>query len=859
MDFRPSLEQRFWANDPIEELLYAWSDRVDQTIGTLFDCHLGQSNGVALYAVGGYGRRELHPGSDIDLLLVAEKPQRHQSAIETFLQSVFNLNLEVGHAVRDLKSCRVESKRDITVMTAMLERRFLCGETEMVGRLDKVMSSSRLWPTKDFFHAKHAEQVQRHRHYDNTEYNLEPNVKTSPGGLRDIHTALWICHRHFGTTQPAELVKLGVLTKLEAQWLLEGRRFIWWVRFGLHLIAQRKEDQLQFGFQRELSQRLGYVDTDGKLGVERFMHDYYRHVLALTEVNDILLQHFQETILVKRRKKPEKINDRFQVVNGYMEIIDPKLFSHTPSALIELFVVMANRKDIGGVRVNTIRAVRDNLEQINDEFRKKPEHAALFLDLLKAPFTIVSQLTRMRRYGVLGRYLPEFGRIVGQMQHDLFHIYTVDAHTMAVIRNMRRFRYRASEQAFPVAYHCVHTVPKIELLYIAGLYHDIGKGRGGDHSVLGAQDAIMFCIRHGLNQADTDLVSWLVKKHLYMSSVSQRQDIYDPDVVHNFAAEVKSEMRLDYLYALTVADINATNPTLWNSWRATLLRQLYAETRRVLRRGLESSADKATTIAACQERALERILSNDARLSDSQIVSLWATMGDDFFLRNTPPQVANISRQILLHASPTPFVAVYDTFGDLPGEGASQIYIYSEDQPKLFAKTVVTLSGFNLSVVDASVHTDTGGMCFDTYTVLTEQGLPLPTDQDLRDQIAEKLRRTLVQTEQALKVPKRRLPRRLRELPHPTVVTFQPTSDGSASLLTIIASDRRGLLATLAGIFLELDLHLQSAKIATLGERVEDTFVVTDAQGRPIGIGEASYTLQETIRQHIDVAVHQNK
>lgn len=856
------MARRFWADEPIEELIAELSDGMDQTILELYADHLGERDDVALFAVGGYGRRELHPGSDIDLLLVANRPAKLKPQIEGFLRAVFDLNLEIGYAVRDLKSCRNECKQDITVMTAMLERRFLGGDERMVAKLDKVMDHPRLWPTEQFFRAKYDEQIHRHRDYDNIEYNLEPNVKTSPGGLRDIHTALWICKRHFNTTDPGALIDLGVLTAQEAMWLVEGRRFIWWVRFGLHVLAERKEDQLQFAHQRELAQRLGFVDTNGQRGVERFMHVYYRHVLALTEVNDILLQHFQENVLRKKNSAPISINERFQIVNGYMEITDPELFRRTPSALMELFVVMARRKDISGVRVNTIRAVRDSLDLIDEDFRNEPAHAQLFLDLLKAPYTIVSQLTRMRRYGVLARYLPEFGRVIGQMQHDLFHIYTVDAHTMAVIGNMRRFRYRASREEFPVAYHCVHAIPKVELLYIAGLYHDIGKGRGGDHSVLGAEDALQFCQRHKLNAADTELVCWLVKKHLYMSSVAQRQDIYDPDVVQKFAQEMKSEMRLDYLYALTVADINATNPTLWNSWRATLLRQLYTETRRALRHGIETLADKVTSVEACRESAQERLLSNSSTFNESQIQALWSSLGEDFFLRHSAPQVARLTSDILTHRDgkegERPFVAVHDTFGDLPGEGASKVYIYVADQPQLFAKTVHTLASFDLSVVDAIVHTDVSGMCFDTYTVLTDEGLALPADSKLRSAIAGKLSKVIADPNPALKPAQRRLPRRLRELAHPTEVTISNNPQGPGSSLTIIANDRPGLLATIAGIFVDLELQLLSAKIATLGERVEDTFVVTDAAGNAIAAGEASYTLQETIRQHIDVAVHQS-
>ncbi len=852
-ELHAELAGAYWENQPIEQLMAQFSAGYDKVIRELFDQHLGGAQKVTLFAVGGYGRQELHPGSDIDLLVVAGKAKKHKREIELFVQSVFDLNVEVGHAVRDIKACREEAKNDITVATALFERRFLAGDESQVAPLAEALGTRKLWPPDKFFRAKYNEQLQRHKQYHNVEYNLEPNIKTSPGGLRDIHTALWICQRRFDTTRPQQLIDLGVLSPTEANWLVEGKRFICWVRFGLHIIAGRKEDRLQFTYQRELAQRLGFVDTDAQSGVERFMHHYYRHVLALMEVNDILIQHFTEVVTGPRRAKLEPINERFQITNSYIEARHESVFKETPSALLEMFVIMAQRNDIAGVRAATIRLVRESLYLIDDEYRNNPEHTKLFLALLKAPYTLVSQLTRMRRYGILGRYIPEFGQVIGQMQHDMFHIYTVDAHTMQVIRNMRVFRYRSAQANFPVAYHCVHTIPKLELLYIAGLYHDIGKGRGGDHSELGAVDAAQFCRRHGLNDADTELVCWLVEQHLFMSSVAQRQDIYDPDVVAEFATHVKSEMRLDYLYALTVADINATNPTLWNSWRATLLRQLYTETRKVLRRGLESAADRDATLRAYQEQALDRLASSDDDFDEQQYRNLWENMGEDFLLRHTAAQIAAISKELLQHnLNSGPYVAIRDTHGDLSGEGATQIFIYTNDKRHLFAATVVELSKFNLDVVDATVATRDSGICFDTYTILDNEGRPLPRDPHLRGRILERLREVLGETISSVQRPKRRLPRQLRELPRSTEVTIAPTADGAASVLTILASDRPGLLATIGMMLAEMGLQLQSAKITTLGERVEDTFMVQTEDGQAIAGGEPTYVLENTMRQYLN-------
>ena len=814
---------------------------------------------MALFAVGGYGRREQFPQSDVDLLIVARRPAAWRDEVRSFLHLLYDLNLDIGHSVRRLADCKTEANKDITVATAMYERRLLAGSTKLSARLDRILASNRLWPSEKFFRAKRDEQLTRHQQYDNVEYGLEPNLKTSPGGLRDLQTAMWVFQRHFGTDDPKDLERLGALTAQERVALVDGRRFLWWVRYGLHLLAGRKEDRLQFEFQRALAERLGFADTDARLGVERFMSLYYQHVLALREVNDIVLQYFDESIL-RSREKPviEPINERFRIRNNYVEICHDQVLERHPSALLEIFVIMANRRDISGVRAGTIRAIRDHLHLIDEQFRLDPENTKLFMDLLKAPYTLVSQLTRMRRYGILGRYLPEFGQIIGQMQHDLFHIYTVDAHTMMVIRNMRRFHYRSSEEHFPVACHCVRNLPKVELLYIAGLYHDMGKGRGGDHSELGAVDAVAFCKRHGLTEDDTQLVDWLVRQHLLMSSVAQRKDIYDPDVILEFATEVKSERRLDYLYALTVADINATNPTLWNNWRASLLRQLYGETRKALRRGLESPLDKYATIRACQESAMEKLLARE--LNREEIEAVWAHTGEDFFLRHTPRQVAELTLAIARHdAEDSPLIELLDRRGQVSEEGATEICIHTRDREGLFATTVSALSQLGLSVHDANIHTSPSGWCLNSFIVLdADTGKPPGRRQSERTKLAERLAELLAPDASPAPM-QRRLTRQLKQLPIATEVTLRPVADSEDFELTVIASDRPGLLASIGHLFAELGINLSGARIATLGERVEDVFIIDLGKGADdMPRQERIYLLENTIRQRLDSEIHRN-
>jgi len=855
-----ALADRFWANDDIDVLLSDRSALFDELICELWNTQIpqGARSSMALFAVGGYGRAELHPGSDIDLLILITRRSSYQRELEGFVQSLWDLGVEIGQSVRTLRECGREAKADITIATALYERRLLTGPAALAAKLDKILSSQRLWPTPRFFAAKLAEQIERHENFENIEYGLEPNLKNSPGGLRDIHTVLWILRREFGTAQVSELLAQSVLTEQEIDWLVEGKRFLSWVRFGLHLIAGRKDDRLQFEYQRELAQRFGYVDTDAKRGVERFMQHYYRHVLALRELNDIVLQIFEENILVRGRKrrwpKVEQINDRFRIRNDYIETTAEDVFANEPKALLEMFVVMANRRDVAGVRASTIRSIRDHLHLIDDEFRADPKVTDLFLQLLRAPYTLVSQLTRLRRYGILGRYLPEFGAIIGQMQHDLFHIYTVDAHTMSVIRNMRRFRYRAANETYPIAHHCVKNLPKVELLYIAGLYHDIGKGRGGDHSELGAVDAAEFCARHQLTEKDTDLVCWLVRMHLSMSSIAQRKDIHDPEVVYEFAQQMGTQERLDYLYALTAADITATNPTLWNSWRASLLRTLYQETRNSLQRGLETATDRDGVIEERRNAITERLRDRD--LTRAAIDDALALLNDDFFFRYSDVRGAELLAECARHdVRAGPLVIVRELLGQVSGENVTEVVLYCVDQPGLFAASVAALASQRLAIFDATIHTTPDLRCLNAFVVLDDDGRSIGQDVQRRNAVKSALSQSLVKSKSPRAKPLTRLPRQTKQMVLPTTAELRNYSGSSTSNLTIVTSDHSGLLARLGAIFLELKISVKGARITTLGSRVEDVFEITNEEGQRFTDAEEIYQLTNSIRQSVDQAL----
>ena len=848
------LAARYWSRAPIEGIV---TDRVaffDGLLRDLWQSHFSAEarNGLVLYAVGGYGRGELHPGSDIDLFILAERPHRHRAEIEPFVRLLFDLNLDIGHSVRSLAECKEAVKADLTAATALLDRRLLVDlpsakAQRLATKLEALMTHPRIWPPARFLRAKRAEQERRHKRFEDVEYGLEPNVKESPGGLRDLQTALWVCKRNYGSADPAELERRGLITSLEREWLSGGKRYLWWVRYGLHLVAGRKEDRLQFEHQRELAQRLGYADTTARLGVERFMQEYYRWVLALREVNDILLQFLDESF-ASAKPALERINERFQINGQSIEAAHELVFAETPSALLEMFVILANRRDISGVRAGTIRLIRQHLHLIDDQFRQDPRNNQRFLELLKAPYTLVTQLTRMRRYGILGRYLPEFGQVIGRMQHDLFHIYTVDAHTMMVIRNMRMFRYRARAEQFPVAHYCVKSIPKIELLlYIAGLHHDIGKGRGGDHSELGAGFAAKFCRRLGLGDEDTELVAWLVADHLVMSSTAQRQDIHDPKVVLNFAKRVKSERRLDYLYALTVADITATNPTLWNSWRATLLSQLYFNARKLLRQGLESPLDRQATVSARRERAAEE--AEALGLGAAQADALWDRLGTDFLLSHQPRHAAEIAVAIAAHnPADGPLVLLKNLANEGAADGATEIFVHAQDKPNLFAASVIAVNQLHLSIYDARIHTAADGHCFNTFIVLDLDRQPLRGN---RQEVVQRL--TQAVRDAKIEPPsQQRWPRRHKQLHRPSEVRLSHNPPAPYSRLRVRTTDRPGLLARIGVLFFELDMAVLEARIATLGERVEDLFYVQTRTGEPITDPEAIYQLENTLRQALD-------
>jgi [protein-PII] uridylyltransferase len=847
--------QQYQQGANIRELIRARAHFIDQLLTACWQLFAwGAEDNIALIAVGGYGRGELHPHSDIDLLILLKDEsclEKLQQPISEFVTLLWDINLNIGHSVRTVEECQKEAKNDITIVTNLIESRMLCGCQKLHSNMMSGVGPDKIWPSQEFFRAKWDEQIKRHQKHGNSEYVLEANVKNSPGGLRDIQMIGWIAKRHFGIEKIEQLVELGFLREEEMDILNRGLDFMWRVRYALHMIAGREEDRLLFDHQRTLAKMFGYEDDDAKMAVEQFMQYYYRWALSLGELNDVLMQHFDETILrACEAESIYEINSRFRVRNGHIEVANEKVFEKTPSALLEIFVLMAQNKYIDGARASTIRLIRKHRNLIDEEFRRDPRNTRYFMEILRSTETVALQLRRMLRFGVLGKYLPEFGRIIGQMQHDLFHIYSVDAHTMEVIKNMRRFHYADFQKKFPVAARVVKRLPKIELLYIAGLYHDIAKGRGGDHSTLGVVDARNFCEHHELSRRDTNLVCWLVEHHLRMSAVAQRQDITDPDVITQFATTVGDENHLDYLYALTVADINATNPKLWNSWRASLLRQLYVETKRALRRGLENPVDKADWISDTQRAAIAQL--EELGFTDNEINLLWAHTSEDYFLREKIEDIVWHTEAISQHTNPDEPLILIKQSGDLEFEGATQIFIHARHQDTLFAMMASGLEQLNLNIQDARIYPFGNGFTLDTFFVLDNNGEPIGDDPRRIAEIKTFLQDHTRQSNAYGNIMQRRTPRQIRLFSVPTRTTLFTDVTRGHSVLEVLTPDRPGLLARIGKIFFDFDIQLQNVKIATLGERVEDVFFITDKNQKPIEDPALCAAIQKAICQELD-------
>jgi [protein-PII] uridylyltransferase len=824
-----ALNDAFDTGRNVVELVYKRAEFIDQLL-----IHAWQSmiscEDLALVAVGGYGRGELHPASDIDLMILekSRSNKKTNQQIQQFLTFLWDIGLEVGQSVRTVKDCVAEGRADITVATNIMEARLLVGDTALFDSMRKMTGPNKIWPTRKFFKAKLQEQVERHKKYANTEHSLEPNIKESPGGLRDIQMIGWVAKRHFGVESLHDLVKHDFLTEEEYLRLKTGQIFLWRIRYALHNLTGRHDDRLLFDRQRHIAEIFGFHAEDNS-GVEQFMKFYYRMVRELNRLNEMLLQHFQEEIIyATRREKIKPINKRFQIRNDFIEVCHDQVFKWYPFALLEIFLLIQQTPKIKGIRASTIRLIREYSYLIDDEFRNDIRNKSLFMEIIRQPRYVGHELRRMHRYGILSRYLPAFGQIEGQMQFDLFHVYSVDEHILFVIQNMRYFGLPEYANTYPLCQKILKTLPKQELLYLAGLFHDIAKGRKGDHAKLGVKDAVDFCKLHGLSSYDAELVGWMVESHLVLSKTAQREDINDPEVINKFAVQMGDREHLNYLYLLTVADVNGTNPELWNAWKDSLFSQLYNETTRALRRGLENPFNKEDRIKKTKHSALALV--NKRTKSKFDVGQHWASLGEDYFIRYSPDEIAWHTNAIAENSKQQyPLIKVRQQ----ATRGGTEIFVYMENQDNIFATTTRVLDQLGLTIVDARVISSTHGYTLDTYIVLDKSGEALK-EKKLREDIVIKLDDALSNLEQHLKIVSRPRSRKQKVFPIQTRVLFSQDEVNQRTIMEVIASDRPGFLSQVGIALAGCNVRLHGAKIATYGSRVEDIFFITDKQDQAI-------------------------
>ncbi|MBO1520611.1 bifunctional uridylyltransferase/uridylyl-removing protein GlnD [Oceanisphaera pacifica] len=835
------LEQRFKAGDDIMELVAIRSQHMDQLLTGLWH-HFGLADDpqLALVAVGGYGRGELHPYSDIDLLILYNGSPHTaiNERISHFITQLWDLRLEVGHSVRCVEECIAQGQQDLTIATNLIEARLITGCYHTFAKLTQATEPDTFWPSQAFFEAKRDEQHQRHQHYQDTSYKLEPDIKNSPGGLRDIQTISWVTRRHFGATTLHEMVSHDFLSQDEYLELLDCQNFLWKLRFALHMAIHKPDNRLLFDRQRAVATALGFAG-EGNEPIEQMMKRFYQTVRRVAELNEMLLQLFDEAILGHIAMDVTTLTPEFRLRGTLIDAIKPNLFIEQPAAILRLFYQIAAHPHITGIYSSTLRELRDARRVLPGFLCERADCRQVFMMLMRHHHGCGLALTLMHRYGIIAAYLPQWSKIVGQMQFDMFHAYPVDEHTHRLLKNIYRFNQLEAQRNHPLCFDICSRMRKPELLNIAALFHDIAKGRGGDHSELGAEDALAFCELHQLDTSDARLVSWLVRQHLLMSVTAQRRDIYDPEVISEFASQVRDESRLDLLYTLTVADICATNDNLWNDWKGSLLRELYFSTQKALRRGLENPPDLRLRVRENQRQARQILTRLDT--TEEQIKPLWSRFTADYFLRHTPEQIAWHSRHIMAHGNNSaPLVQI----SQQPGRGGSELFIYCPDSPNLFGRVAAALDQKNLNIHDAQIMTSKDGYALDTFIVLEPDGQPVSGDRlgDLCERLSEVLTHTAPP-----KIRIRPPSRRHREFSVTTQVNFMnPSRATKRTLVELVALDTPGLLARVGNIFSQLKLNLHAAKITTVGERVEDFFSLTNQQNQPLTEQE-----QEQLREKV--------
>jgi len=842
------LKECFDAGTNIRELVTTRSKHVDILLATLWE-HINITNDFSLIAVGGYGRGELHPFSDIDLLiLVTESSEKKQlSLLSQFITLLWDTGLILGHATRTLKECVSLAKEDLSVITNLMESRLLCGNEAIYQQMKELTSPSEIWNAEKFFFAKINEQRQRYKKFDGSSYDLEPNVKSSPGGLRDIQLIGWIAQRYYYPQSLLQLIKQKIITKKEYYALVKCQFFIWKIRFALHIISGKSEDRLLFDYQKDIAKLMGFKDSKNLLAVEKMMKRYYRSVLIIRNISDILIQSLEEDMTKTTLPSPPIIIDKnFQLTNHRIDAIDSNVFNSNPSQLLNIFYLVAENSEVRGITASTLRAIRAARNKIDKNFLNSKTNKQLFIQFWNIKHSSSRAMFLMKKSGVLSDYLPAFKKINGQMQYDMFHSYTVDEHTLFLLKNLTDFMDDESQSTFPLCYEIMHKQTNPVLIYLAGLFHDIGKGRGGDHSEIGAQEAFDFCKKHNLDSKHSQTISWLVANHLLMSLTAQKRDTSDPKVIKKFAEQVETPQRLELLYILTVADIRATNRSLWTSWKDSLLKELAITTLAYLNnkqvKPLENWRDT-------KQAALDILVSEGYKVDD--IEYYWQHLNKAYFNKNPAQTVAWHSKCILQQIDRQQAIqqSVVAIRKRIDG-GGSEIFVYSKDIDDLFARLSVTIAQQDLNVQGASIYTGTNGYCYDSFFTLNDTNKPIIKEYK-RNKLESAIKRNISSLDLTNVTFRKRMPRQFKHFDVNTKIVFSNDEFSQYTRLDIVCRDRPGLLALLALAFKRCNVRIHDARITTLGEKAEDTFIISHKDNSAISGAVDRRSIETAINEQL--------
>ena len=813
---------KYEKNVSIKKLVRNKSRIIDSLIKKSWEKNNLKVDSISLIAVGGYGRSELFPQSDIDILILVDNydDKKILRNLENFIAEIWHLKISVGHSVRTIKDCIEAINDDVTIYTNLLDSRLIIGNKILYDNLLDNIKVKKIWSKKKFLLAKKEEQKNRYNKYSNTGYLLEPNIKEGPGGFRDLQTLIWVAKINFKTNSLSDLYSINIITKKEYLALLRSERFLSKARFLLHYFHDKPEERLYFSNQKKLAELFGY-DCNTNTGVEKFMQKFYKHIANIKQLNEILIKYIEDSIDERKNNENKIINKEFYIKNNSISIKDKSIFINNPSKIFEIFLLKNNNGDLYDISANTIRFIRESLYLIDKKFRTSDKNKKLFISIFYQKNGVARCLRKMNDYGVLAAYLKAFSKIVGMMQFDLFHIYTVDEHTLSVLSNTRYMSTQNCKIKYPFVYGVFKKLLSPEILYLGAIFHDIGKGRKKDHAKVGSSESLKFCEDHGMSKHQSVMVCWLVENHLLMSLTTQKQDISDLEVIRNFASIVKTQERLDYLYLLTIADIRGTNPELYTDWKDSLLKELYLSCKSYFRKNI-FEVSKPDRYIKNLKMTVEKILLE--KVSKNDLEKIWSFLNTEYFRRHSDEEIA-WHVELIVKNTPNNAVSIRESLA----KGCSELTVFQNHRKNIFSYIANIIDNLNINIVDVRIVTLKNNQALDTYLLLDNEGKFIKDKHTLKF-LKEKIMEVLDNSNYKINKITKKQTENVASFKNFLNIDITRKLDGL--LLEISTLDHPGLLSKICESLDSCDLMVKDAKISTLGEEANDVFVVTPVNKR---------------------------